>query len=154
MISAELLDRTIFMYNIFENNIMINDIIISQKESFSSDKNDKISMVYSIGKRNDTFLCLEKFNDDYKLIGYSPLSTSVLGTQLRIDFIYGVDSEIITNLLIRITNYAILNRYSNISAYVKFKHLGLFLKNNFKKHDIIFDNETGDLLSIYVVKNI
>ena len=152
MIHAEILNGIPFIYNMEENDHVINNVINSQKETFSSDKNDIISMGYTFGSMNDTFICLDKDSDGrYNLVGYLPFSMYDFGFRLNIEFIFGVNDNMINILLDRIKVYAFSNRYASISASIKINHLGIFIRNGYIRTGSVLD-DTGDILRFVVTK--
>ena len=154
MIHAEILNGKPFIYNLQENDNVINNTILSQKETFSSDENDIRAMGFSLDRKNDTFICFDKDKDGkYTLIGYLSFSGEDFGNRLKIEFLYGIDGEMINILLDRIKNYAVSNKHLSISAYTKMKNLDHFLNNGYKRGDVVFSNITGKFLHIPVFRS-
>jgi len=120
-----------FIYSHDENDPVIREILISQKNSIVNTQEDLQRVERSINKGHKAFISLKKQNDGYILSGYLAFSLTGLGSEYRIDYIYGIDENIISNLLNRLTDFAITNRTSIITSGIKSEKITIFLDNGF-----------------------
>ena len=138
MTFSNIFDENPFLYNLDENNITINNLLISESKTLPEEDDIKRKLP----------------DNSYKLIGYLSFSEFAYGRSLRIEFIYGFNQEIISILLDRFTIFSITNKYQDIEAGIKLKYLDSFLRSGYVRRRIIFNNTTGNLIGVLVVKKL
>ena len=148
---VEIPDKIPFMYSFDENINSLNNIIIPQVKALF-DEEDTNLINDALESSCDKFICLEKNEDEYKLVGYLAFSHGKYGHTLVLEFIYG-DDEMIDVLLQRFKVYVLDNRYTHVSGVLQVKQvkqLDIFIKNGYTGGDLIFDQVTENMSEIYI----